>query len=214
MNPNLYEVLKVNKDASPDEIKKAYRKEAMHSHPDAGGDPEDFKALTIAFEILSDPNKRKEYDETGRTERRSQTSPEDMLVMFFNLVVEELIACEQPAEQVDLVAETRSKIKNRILLSSKTERTGLKALAKVRVILKRLSGGDGDSILIASLKSREAQYEYKFSLCDKEKKELHEALDLLDSYSYATDSKPNTPNQKSPWEIPTMEFKVYYKHPS
>lgn len=209
MNPNLYEVLEVNKDATPEDIKKAYRRKAIQSHPDVGGNPEDFKVLSLAFEILSDPNKRKDYDETGHTERRPQTSSEDILVMFFNEVVEELLGCDQSADYVDLVAETRSKIKNRILLSSKTERAGLKALAKVRVILKRLSSNGEDDILIASLKSREAQYEQKLSLCDREMKELKGALDLLDSYSYATDSKPNTPNQKSPWESYRMKFEIY-----
>jgi DnaJ-class molecular chaperone len=55
-------VLGVQKDASQDEIKKVYRKLAVKHHPDKGGDPEQFKKITEAYTILSDNNKRKEYD--------------------------------------------------------------------------------------------------------------------------------------------------------
>jgi molecular chaperone DnaJ len=66
---DLYEVLGVTPDASPDEIKKAYRKLARESHPDANpDDPEAearFKDLSAAYEILSDPEKRARYDRYG-----------------------------------------------------------------------------------------------------------------------------------------------------
>jgi len=64
--PDPYETLGVDKDASPDEIKKTYRKKAMKHHPDKGGDPETFAALSLAYEILGDEKKRAEYDSTGK----------------------------------------------------------------------------------------------------------------------------------------------------
>lgn len=195
MNPDLYDVLEVNKDATQEDIKKAYRRKAAKSHPDVGGDSEEFKVLTTAFEVLSDSTRRKQYDETGHTERPSTTEPEDILIMFFNQVVEDLLASEQLAEHVDLVGETRSKIKNRILQSSKIKRQGLKALAKVKVILKRLSTDNEDDVLVATLKSREATYERKLKDCDREKTNLQAALELLDSYSYTKDKKPESTSQ-------------------
>jgi DnaJ family protein A protein 2 len=60
-----YEVLGVSKTASSDEIKKAFRKAALKEHPDKGGDPEKFKDMTVAYEVLSDPEKRKLYDQYG-----------------------------------------------------------------------------------------------------------------------------------------------------
>lgn len=60
-----YKELGVSKSATPDEIKKAYRRLALKEHPDKGGDPEKFKALTIAYEVLSDPKKRELYDQYG-----------------------------------------------------------------------------------------------------------------------------------------------------
>ncbi|XP_024403577.1 dnaJ protein homolog isoform X2 [Physcomitrium patens] len=64
-NSKYYAVLGVGKGASPDELKKAYRKAAIKNHPDKGGDPEKFKELAHAFQILSDPKKREIYDKYG-----------------------------------------------------------------------------------------------------------------------------------------------------
>ena len=55
----------VPKTATKDEIKKAFRKKAIREHPDKGGDPEKFKDLTVAYEVLMDEDKRKAYDKYG-----------------------------------------------------------------------------------------------------------------------------------------------------
>ncbi|KAL6506500.1 hypothetical protein OROGR_024681 [Orobanche gracilis] len=64
-NSKYYEVLGVPKSASPDDLKKAYKKAAIKNHPDKGGDPEKFKELAQAYEVLSDPEKRDIYDQFG-----------------------------------------------------------------------------------------------------------------------------------------------------
>ena len=57
-----YSILGVNRNASPDEIKKAYRKLAMKNHPDRGGDDRKFAQINEAYETLSDSAKRQQYD--------------------------------------------------------------------------------------------------------------------------------------------------------
>lgn len=59
---NYYEILGVTKNSTPDEIKKAYRKQASQHHPDKGGDTAKFQQIEEAYRILSDPQKRQEYD--------------------------------------------------------------------------------------------------------------------------------------------------------
>lgn len=60
-----YEILGVGKGASPDEIKKAFRRAATQHHPDRGGDEVKFKELNEAYEVLKDEAKRKRYDQFG-----------------------------------------------------------------------------------------------------------------------------------------------------
>jgi molecular chaperone DnaJ len=63
--PDLYELLDVTRDASAEDVKRAYRRKAREHHPDAGGDEEEFKRLTHAYQVLSDPDRRARYDRFG-----------------------------------------------------------------------------------------------------------------------------------------------------
>lgn len=58
-----YDILGVKRDATDDEIKRAFRKLAAKYHPDAGGDEQKFKEVSEAYTTLSDPQKRREYDQ-------------------------------------------------------------------------------------------------------------------------------------------------------
>jgi curved DNA-binding protein len=68
MAKSLYETLEISENSSPDEIKKAYRKLARKYHPDVNKDPnaeEKFKELNAAYEVLSNPEKKQQYDQHG-----------------------------------------------------------------------------------------------------------------------------------------------------
>lgn len=77
MKRDYYEILEVNKNASADEIKKAYRKIALKYHPDRNPNnkeaEEKFKEAAAAYEVLSDPEKRKRYDQYGHAGVDGQT---------------------------------------------------------------------------------------------------------------------------------------------
>src|SRR6266850_654870 len=69
MQKDYYKILGVQKVASEDEIKKAYRKLAHQYHPDKpGGDEKKFKEISEAYQVLSDKNKRMNYDRFGSAE--------------------------------------------------------------------------------------------------------------------------------------------------
>jgi len=66
MNP--YDILQLPTNATEEEIKQKFRSLAQQYHPDKGGDPEKFKQINLAYSILSDPIRRKYYDDTGSYE--------------------------------------------------------------------------------------------------------------------------------------------------
>lgn len=63
MSKNYYDILGVKRDATQDDIKRAFRKLAAKNHPDRGGDAEKFKEISEAYTTLSDKKKRAEYDQ-------------------------------------------------------------------------------------------------------------------------------------------------------
>ena len=65
MAKDYYKTLGVEKNASQDEIKKAFRKLAHQHHPDKGGDEKKFKEASEAYQTLSDEKKRQQYDTYG-----------------------------------------------------------------------------------------------------------------------------------------------------
>ena len=82
----LYETLEVEKDASQKDIKKAYFRLSRSHHPDKGGDEHKFKEINAAYEILSDPEKRKAYDQYGLEgidDDGASARGEDLFSMFF-----------------------------------------------------------------------------------------------------------------------------------
>lgn len=72
MPEDYYKILGISKNASPDEIKRAYRRLAQQYHPDKGGNPERFKEINEAYQVLSDPQKKAQYDQFGSTFEQAQ----------------------------------------------------------------------------------------------------------------------------------------------
>ena len=66
---SLYDILGVDNNSSPKDIKKAYKKKAKRMHPDVGGEKDEFVDLHQAYLVLSDPTRKDEYDKTGQTKQ-------------------------------------------------------------------------------------------------------------------------------------------------
>jgi len=83
-----YDLLDVSPNVGESDLKKAYRKKALRLHPDKGGDPELFKEVTHAYEVLSDPDKRSVYDTRGEAGLSEQggmggMDPQDLFSQLF-----------------------------------------------------------------------------------------------------------------------------------
>ena len=78
-----YKLLNVSKEASDSEIKKSYRKLAKENHPDKGGDPEKFKLIAEAYEVLSNKDKRTQYDTFGKFDGNMNINPFEIFESMF-----------------------------------------------------------------------------------------------------------------------------------
>lgn len=86
VKPSHYQALGIQPTATPDEIKRAYRKLAAKHHPDkATGDHERMARITVAYEVLSDPERRANYDATGKDQLpHTEERIGQMLMQAFN----------------------------------------------------------------------------------------------------------------------------------
>ena len=66
-----YDILGINKSSNESDIKKAYRKLAKEKHPDVGGNENEFKEIAEAYEVLSNPDKKRDYDAYGHSGKPS-----------------------------------------------------------------------------------------------------------------------------------------------
>lgn len=109
MNFNPYGILEIDRDAAPQAVKAAYRRKVQTAHPDRGGDPDAFILVVRAFGVLSDPDARRLFDETGiideggvRDWRREVAT---ILADMFDVAVETAVASGLGLERVDFVRQ-------------------------------------------------------------------------------------------------------------
>ena len=185
-NTKLYEDLDVSPEASPDEIKKAYRKKANAHHPDKGGDPQKFHAVAHAYDILRDPKARRQYDRTGKAEkgnpedRVKQVARETVAGMFRDII-------DQAGEKifhVDICDMIRDEVHN---ITKKLE-DGMGKLKKEKGRLKRLSGrmkrAPDDNLFEAIVTRKILDNEIATEDLGTKRKVMKEILKILDHYEY------------------------------
>lgn len=182
----LYKELDVNEDVTSKEIEAAYRKKAMQHHPDrANGNTKRFKAAADAYRILIDPVKRKRYDEAGDEgfEEEPVRSVESILIHFFEEAIGQCIGQEIDPEHFDLINTMRLSIEKAEISVRKAEREGLKQLAILKKVDKKLKT-KGNSIIKSSLKHHMTEIQ---RVCDKAREqlvELEQVKLMVSDYSY------------------------------
>ena len=191
--PNLYSVLGITEDASQTAIKRAYKKLSMSHHPDRGGHPESFKKIKLAYEVLSDPEKKARYDNTGDFEVNPAASDDQLaknIIMAYYL---------EEAMKGDLKAnDYMTKVGNRIV-SQKAELM-MAVLSTEEKILKCGYLADNTTGIISemmadkakSFSSHKAQLDSQLSLADK-------ALEIIPTFDY-TGVIPEPEMKPSYWD--------------
>lgn len=113
---DLYKILGLDRNATIADVKAAFKRKAKQTHPDAGGDPEQFRQVALAHRILSDDKRRQKYDETGETTENLDTLDGQAIAIIGGLVdeiVNRLVAGDDMAHE-DLAAWIVSSLRKRI----------------------------------------------------------------------------------------------------
>lgn len=182
---DLYEVLGVARDASLSAIKAAYRRRAKDLHPDAGGDPEDFRLLKLAHDVLSDPERRKIYDEAGDL---PETPPEGhqqarLYAAVGDTLLRILPQIKSPNYE-DVLALLREAVAHQLRLTADQIPAVEQSLEKLTAIASRVQVKEGENILRSLIESRQESTRRQYEALLQERELYEDVQQFLDGYQY------------------------------
>jgi curved DNA-binding protein CbpA len=173
---NPYEILGVPRDADAATIRRAFRKNVRKSHPDGGGSTEDFNTLKSAYDILSDPIRRRRYDETGET---IDPSNDPHLAKIIEILS---IALDQALMKLNVSGSWRDSeilpaMADILIEGSNETSKQKKSFEFLAEQSKRIKGKfkvtDGDNVIEFAINKR-------IEICNKQIEQLVEKIDLID----------------------------------
>lgn len=185
MNP--YEVLGVGEDATPIEIKKAYRKRAKNAHPDTGGDREEFQKVNAAYAVLSDPEKRSHYDRTGEIKGDENDYTLDIIVSVFNDLLNQDIPLH--INYVKLMKQTLKETIVRLNAMVETKKKERKKYDNLLIRFKTKKKGDSNvfkGVLTSKIENLDADIER----LSQSVIQTDRAYEMLENYMFLADEEP------------------------
>lgn len=185
---NFYEILGLNKDADAKQIKKSFRDLSKIHHPDKGGNEEEFKRIVKAYEILSDPKRRKAYDE-GRDYESIQSISDKAYNSLFGFIDSAINSFGFVPDHTDLVSIIEGKINESYRKNQNDMESSKKEIRFLEDTKKRVVSGsmiiDFLNNQINSINNRiEGMEEYKLVL------EMCLKLTTEWEYKYEEDREP------------------------
>jgi curved DNA-binding protein CbpA len=189
---NLYEELELTKECSSEEIKQQYRSLANRYHPDKqGGDADKFKRIKLAYEVLSDPKRREEYNRTGNTKpptNHRSDAYEQLSVIFDNIVT------HFDVDNEPLINIMKNEVVNILVNAQNNQAACEKSLQRLNVVRNKLrkKNKDDDDMLMFFLKQKieirqqELQeYPDRIAACGA-------MLEILEDYEYGYVELPSS----------------------
>jgi len=189
---DLYKTLGVNRNASSKGIQNAFRRLVKKHHPDRGGDPEKFREVQEAYDVLSDPERRSRYDATGDTSKKVDNR-EALLALAvsraYALLLDKVLSTKRDLTTIDVVGEMKS------LLDAKIRETE-ESLPELRKVMNNLSQvadrlTDEQGLLIGAAQFQVTNLGRQIEQFQKELDEMKLAHDYLNRCAYDFDKRPD-----------------------
>jgi curved DNA-binding protein CbpA len=188
MTDDLYETLGVARDASPEEIHRAYRKRAMDTHPDQGGTSEAFGAVALAHRILSDDQKRARYDRTGRIDDEADNTDAIALEL-----IEQLLngAVQDPdAKHKDLIGHMSGILKASMEEAQAAIGVFVRQEHKILDLLKRFRTKNDRNVVSMLLNRRLDRVRGQVAAHERSVAAHKRAIEILKDYTFDTEVPP------------------------
>ncbi len=190
--PDLYATLKVKRTATPAAIRKAYGKLAMKHHPDrCPGDPDAkarMQAVQLAFDVLSDPKRRAQYDADGTVDRITADYPQaacaEVLSQVLHAVVQGIGSRGGDPAAEDVLAMMHSAIKNGLATFLNLKQQTEAARKLLAATAKRFASDDGDAIMEDIVQGGLAGMDGELRRLESDAAKLREAQAFLKKYKY------------------------------
>ena len=204
----LYSILKISPDATQDEIKIAFRKQAHCLHPDKNpGNPEaakeGFQAVQESYKILKDPIKRKRYDETGRTKT---FNIEDEAIRVISALYFQI------AERADFISanyltDVTRALQNNLRQVTSDLKLHTESSKKLNYIINNTIANE---MFISVLKGKLAEFTSNKAHAAEAKEVISKALDIIDTFEYnGTVPQQFQTTGSAPWDRDSFHEQYY-----
>ncbi len=197
---DLYGVLGVDRDASKAVIRKAYRDKAKRAHPDAGGSEKKFALVKFAHDVLTDEQRRKNYDETGNAEEPKIDSTLNGAMQLVSILLDQVLgACEQQGRSpttVDLIGSMKSQLRQnraefdkRVAALKKMEEIA-KTIQKRFKVKKKKGAPRPENRMEAMLTARLVAIADQLRHSEDQKKQIDLAEQIISDHEFDFDQLP------------------------
>lgn len=181
---NPYKILGIRRNAKAERIKRAYRSTSKRTHPDVGGSVDGFIRVRRAYFILTDPERRRRYDETGeineQTELQLQSNVAGCLAQLFDAFLRDGKVFRRDVDVIASMREIAEKKRDE-LKASLVE--GHALLKSIDGLAKRIDRKEGENLFVGMLAQHGCRSREKIQKVEAEKAIFEGALKELETYS-------------------------------
>ena len=188
---DLYETLGVAKDATKEAIKRAFRSKAKAAHPDTGGSTEKFHAIELAHRVLSDDERRAEYDRNGTVDEQPNRQ-EDATLSIIAAFVDRFLSDEN-FKTKDMIGQFRRDVGKDIGQVKDSIKEADAFIARCLNAQTRLKGKAGAELINKMIANKIRQAEDAKRMLDEQIKIRERALEIVADASFDFDKMPQSP---------------------
>lgn len=206
---DLYQILGVQRDATVEEIRAAFRALAKKAHPDVGGSEELFLQLQLAHDTLIDAETRNEYDKTGRIKK--QKTEDDAVfqeaMKAINQMVMQVLQLKDDQILVDPIEAFLEAIADQKKKVLEAEAALIKLIAKAEKLVKRWhrKTAGQPNLIVKMIESYIRNQQDKLPILANDLKIIAKAVEIVSDYTFDVDTvMPSTPPTPYTRTVPTL----------